>query len=215
MDALAGVCFGSVISTKTGPRVFETLVDASSQLVVRGFLGRCQAAITEAIRVWNKRTESDSNPDECHHTGIDAATGNRCDIDALKWLDLQLYQICCEPLGFVSLKGTRRDIGDHGLVRPSTRSIVSPPAKAGPQFYHKNKRFDGLTLPEPDFREVLVRVADVLKAISSDGQQGIQAGQRGGRPTRCRLARDRGSSQSGNRCRRLGLPSPGGNVQAE
>jgi hypothetical protein len=48
------------------------------------------------------------------------------------------------------------------MVRPSTRRDC-PARKGRPQFYHKNKRFDGLTLPEPDFRDVLFRVSDVLK----------------------------------------------------
>jgi|ERR1700677_1890804 hypothetical protein len=36
-------------------------------------------------------------------------------------------------------------------------------AKAEPQFYHRDKRFDRLTLPKPDFRDILIRRVDVLR----------------------------------------------------
>ena len=132
----------------------------------------------EAIRVWNKGFMRALQSGRVPSSGIDAATGNRCDIDALKWLDLQLYQICCEPLGFVS----SRELGEISVITDWLDHQLAdsvPPAKAGPQFYHKNKRFDGLTLPEPDFREVLVRVADVLKEFPPTGNK-IQAGRGAG-----------------------------------
>jgi hypothetical protein len=116
----------------------------------------------EAIRAWNKGLMRALQSGRLPSSGTDVATGNRCDIDALKWLDLRLNQICCEPSGRV----IRRELGEVSVITdyldPRLAEIV-PPAKAGPQFYHKNKRFDGLTLPEPDFRDVLFRVADALR----------------------------------------------------
>jgi hypothetical protein len=84
----------------------------------------------EAIRAWNKGFMRALQSGRLPSSGIDVPTGNRCDIDALKWLDLRLYQICCEPLGFVS----RRELGEISVILewldPRLAEIV-PPAKAG------------------------------------------------------------------------------------
>jgi hypothetical protein len=114
----------------------------------------------EANRAWNNKFRGALVSGKVRATG--ESNGTRRYIDALQWLDLRLYQIRCEPSGLVS----RVQLGERSVILEwldPQFAESAPSAKDGPQFYHKNKRFDGPTLPEPDFRDVLVSVADMTK----------------------------------------------------